>query len=43
LNVPKEIWLGASFRDANNKLFYDTSEDAAAQQRSIVASLGREE
>jgi len=28
-NVPKEIWLGASFRDANNKLFYNTSEDKA--------------
>ncbi len=26
-NVPKGIWLGASFRDDGNKLFYNTSED----------------
>jgi pyrimidine deaminase RibD-like protein len=28
-DIPKEIWLGASFRDAKNKLFYNTSEDKA--------------
>lgn len=26
-NAPKGIWLGASFRDAGDKLFYNTSED----------------
>ena len=28
-NVPQGIWLGASFRDATDKLFFNTSEDKA--------------
>jgi pyrimidine deaminase RibD-like protein len=28
-NVPHGIWLGASFRDKTNKLFFNTSEDKA--------------
>jgi aminopeptidase N len=28
-NVSNEIWLGASFCNANNRLFYNTSEDKA--------------
>ncbi|MGA9800675.1 MAG: deaminase [Terriglobales bacterium] len=28
-DIPNEIWLGASFRDANNKLFSNTLEDKA--------------
>ena len=28
-NAPKDIWLGASFRDANKRLFFNTIEDKA--------------
>jgi hypothetical protein len=35
-NVPKGIWLGASFRDEMGKLFFNTSED-----KSISLTKGK--
>lgn len=41
-NVADKIWLGASFRDANNRLFFNTSEDKSVSLTKGTKTYQRE-